>query len=446
MLKKISTIFTKGKTDSLKNRLIRGAVGSFGLKIAGTGLTFIRSLMFARLLGTDGLGIYAYAISWVGLLSIPAKLGLPQLLVREIAIYQTQSAWGLMRGLLRWSNQVVLIVSIGLALIAAGIAWNLQVDTNPQMLLAFCVALISLPIVSLTNLRLCAMQGLHKVVLGQLPEVLIAPLLLITFIGSGYLIIKEDLSASWAVGMHVLAISITYLIGAWLLNQALPKVVKDVTPKYQARKWLSSGLPLMFLGAINIIRSQTDVLMLGAIKGAEEVGIYTVVNRLAVLIVFVLVATNSALAPNIASLYAEQKIDKLQRIITKSSRAVFLTSLIFTIFLSIFGYSLLLMFGLDFTQGKNALTILSIGQLVNAVTGPVGLILKMSGHENYTAISLGGSAVLNVILNVLLIPQWGVNGAAIATTASIISANTLNAIWVYKKIGINSTPFSRINF
>ncbi|MGB3757877.1 MAG: flippase [Rivularia sp. (in: cyanobacteria)] len=443
MLKKISTIFAKGKTDSLRNRLIRGAVGSFGLKIAGTGLTFIRSLMFARLLGTDGLGIYAYAITWVGLLSIPATLGLPQLIVREIAIYQTQSAWGLIRGLLRWSNQIVLIVSIVLALIAGVIAWNLQGVTNTQILLAFCVALTSLPIACLTNLRLSAMQGLHKVVLGQLPEVLIAPLLLILFTGSGYLILKENLNASWVVGMHVLAVSFTFLIGAGLLNRALPKVVKDAPPKYQARKWLSSGLPLMFLGAMHIINSQTDVLMLGALKGAEEVGIYVVVNRLASLIVFVLMAVNSVLAPNIASLYAEGKIDKLQRVITKSSRAVFFASCSVAGSLIVFGDWFLLLFGQEFTQGKDALIILCIGQLVNAAAGPVGLILNMSGHENYTAMSIGSSAILNVVLNAILIPQSGIQGAAIATASSMVMWNIISFIWVKKKMGIDPSIIYR---
>lgn len=444
MLNKISIIFAKSKTDSLRNRLIRGAVGSFGLKIAGTGLTFIRSLMFARLLGTDGLGIYAYAITWVGLLTIPAKLGLSQLIVREIAIYQTQSAWGLMGGLLRWSNQAVLIASIALALIAGGIAWNLQVDTNFQMILALCVALISLPIASLTNLRVSAMRGLHQVVLGQLPEVLIAPLLLITFTGSGYLILKEDLSTSWVVAMHVLAMGITFLIGVRLLNRALPKVVKDAVPKYQARKWLSSGLPLMFLGAMHIINSQTDVLMLGALKGAEAVGIYVVVNRLSSLIVFMLISVNSVLAPNIASLYAEGKIEQLQRVITKSSRVVFFASFCVTGSLIGFSYWFLLLFGKDFIQGQNTLIILCIGQLVSAAAGPVDLILNMSGYENYTAMSMGASAVLNVILNVLLIPQWGIEGAAIATASSMIIWNIFSFTWVRKKVGIDSTALGNI--
>ncbi len=441
MLKKISVIFTKGKADSLRNRLIRGAVGSFGVKIAGTGLTFARSLMFAKLLGTDGLGIYAYAITWVSLLSIPAKLGLPQLIVREIAIYQTQSAWGLMRGLLRWSNFVVLIVSIGLALIAGGIAWNFQVDANSQVQLTFYIALISLPIASLTNLRLCAMRGLHQVVVGQLPEAVIVPLLLITFTGSGYLILKEDLSASWVMGIYVLVMSITFLIGAGLMNRALPKVVKDAAPEYQAKKWLRSGLPLMFLGSMKIINSRTDVLMLGALQGTEAVGIYVVVNRLSSLIIFVLTALNTVLAPNIASLYAEGKIEQLQRIITKAFQVIVLVSLPIVTCLIIFGNNILLFFGSDFIQGKNALNILIIAQLFSALAGSVSLLLTMSGHEKFTVITVGATAALNVFLNALLIPRWQVEGAATATAISMISRNILNFIWVKKKLGISTIPW-----
>jgi O-antigen/teichoic acid export membrane protein len=427
----------------LKNRLIKGAVGSFGLKIAGTGLTFAKSIMFARLLGTEGFGTFAYAITWISLLSIPAKLGLPPLLVREFAIYQTQSSWGLMRGLLRWSNQVVLFISTGLALIAAGVARNLEIGTDSQILLVFYIALVSLPIVCLTNLRLSAMQGLHKVVLGQSPEALIAPLLLMIFTGFGYLIFREDLSVYFVMAMHVSAISITFLIGVFLLREVLPEAVKDIAPEYQSSKWLRSGLPLMFLGGLQLINTRTDVLMLGAIQGVEAVGIYVVVNRLSSLIVFILMAVNSVLAPTAARLYAEGKIQQLQRVVTKSSRVVFLISLPVAGVLILLGHWLLLLFGSDFTQGQIALIVLSLGQLVNAGMGSVNLLLNMTGHENYTAISVGAGAVLNVALNALLIPQWGLEGAAVATAISMIFWNIMSLVWVKKALGINSTAIGK---
>jgi len=442
-LKQLFTSLATGKEDSLKNRLIKGAAGSFGLKIAHTGLALVTSVVLARLLGTEGFGIYSYAMAWTTLLSIPATLGLDKLLVREVAIYQTQSAWNLMRGLLRLSNQVVLLVSIGLALTAAGVAWVLGTGANPQMLQALCIALISLPITSLRSLRLTVMKGLHQVVIGQLPEMLLAPVLFIALTGCLYWFIGDDFTVLWVVGIKVVTIAITFVIGAVLLSRILPSEVKKVTPKYQLRSWMRSALPFMFLGGMQIINSRTDILMLGAIKGAEAVGIYVVVNRGVQLITFILMAVNNVLSPTIASLYAKGNMEQLQQVMTKSTRVVFLVSLLITGSLIGFGYWFLLLFGSDFTQGQNALTILSIGQLVNASAGSVALLLIMTGHENYTTISFAASAAFNIILNAVLIPHWGIEGAATATASSMIIWNILSLIWVQKKLGINSTVFRK---
>lgn len=86
--KKIKPILalTEKNNHSLKNRVIKGVAGSFGLKIASSGIAFIMSIIFARFLGTAGLGTYSYATTWANLLSIPATLGIDQLIVREIAI------------------------------------------------------------------------------------------------------------------------------------------------------------------------------------------------------------------------------------------------------------------------------------------------------------------------------------------------------------------------
>ncbi|MGL4881586.1 MAG: lipopolysaccharide biosynthesis protein, partial [Waterburya sp.] len=153
------TLFAKEQQSSLKKRLIRGAAGTLGLRTAATGLNFITGILLARLLGASGFGIYTYAFTWTQLLSLGATLGLDKLIVREVAIYQNKSTWDLMSGLLRWGNQIVLAVSLGLALGAIGVAWGLNMQANSEQFLTFCVAMLLIPIESLRNLRLAAMRG-----------------------------------------------------------------------------------------------------------------------------------------------------------------------------------------------------------------------------------------------------------------------------------------------
>jgi len=438
------TLLAKEQQSSLKKRLIRGAAGTLGLRTAATGLNFITGILLARLLGASGFGIYTYAFTWTQLLSLGATLGLDNLIVREVAIYQSKSTWDLMSGLLRWANQIVLAVSVGLALGAIGVAWSLNIQANSEQFLTFCVAMLLIPIESLRNLRLAAMRGLHKILIGLLPEWILAPLLLLVLSGFTYLLLGEGLTAVWIALIRVFAAAITLVIGMRLLNKIMPNAAKEVAPQYQVRTWLHSALPFMFMGSMYLIKSQTDLLMLGAIKGAEAVGIYFAVARGAQLIDFVTNAANTVLGPNIASLYAEGKPEQIEKILIKSSRAVFLISLPIIVGLVGFGYWYLLLFGSEFTQGQNSLIILCVGQLVNVATGSVGLLLSMTGHERYTLISRGGSTILNVVLNALLIPRWGIEGAAIATASSTILLNVENTIWVRKKLGIHCTAFGKL--
>lgn len=430
----------------LGNRLFRIAAGSFGFRIFYSGLAFINGILLARLLGKSGLGTYAYAIESLNMFSIPATLGINSLLIREVAIYQSMSDWGLINGILSWANKIVFFVSLGLALGAVCFVWSLGIFAEPQMLTAFCIAMVFLPICALRNLRLDAMKGLQQVLMGLWPDLVLSPLLLIIFTGCAYLFLKEKLQPSWVVGMYGLTITITFLIGAKLLNRYLPNAVKKATPKYQAQLWIRSALPFMFLGSMYVISSRSDLLMLGVIKGSDAVGIYVPINRGAELINFVLIAVDNSLSPIIASLYSQNKIEQLQQVVTDSSRLLMLVCLPLAFVMIVFGHHYLLIFGPDFTKGQTALTILCIGQIVNAATGPVGLLISMTGHARFGAITDGIIGLLNIILNLLLIPQWGVEGTAIATATSIIIVNVVRVIWVRKKIGIDSTCLGRHYF
>lgn len=420
----------------LKNSLLKSFVGVMGIRIVASGLGFILNVLLARLLGVKGLGIYTYALAWHQLLYIPALLGLDVLLIREVAIYKTQSSWGLLRGILRWSNQMVLISSVSIALIAIAIAWNFGFE-DKEMLLTFSLAMLLLPIAALRNVRLATMKGLRLVIMGLMPEMLIVPIVIIVLTGCLYLFVDKNITASWILGTRIVATLITFAIGIYLLQKALPEPVKHATCEYQIRTWSTKLLPFMLLGGMYIITSRCDMLMLGAIKGTEAVGLYGPVTRGVELLAYVLTAANNILSPNIASLYSENKLEQMQQLVTRSSRLMLLMSLPIAAILIFGGNWYLSLFGSEFVQARSALTILCIGQLFNVATGSVGILLTMTGNENYNLIGSVINVLLNLILNLWWIPNWGIDGAAAATASSTIVVNIFMAILVYKRIGIN---------
>lgn len=437
-------VFSREGHGGLRSYLVQGAAWSFALKIAATGLAFITSIILARTLGAEGYGTYTYALALVGLLGVPATLGLPQLVLRNVAAYQTRSEWGLMRGLLRRANQAVLLTSFGIGVIALLVSLVLRNHFNPTILTAFWIALSTLPLGAVNALRSATLRGLGFVVLGQLPDSLIRPFSFLALVVTTYLLLGTRFNSSWAVGAQVGAAAIALSLGMFMLVRHMPEEMKDTPPEYDSRAWVRSALPFLFLGGMQLINNQTDIVMLGALQGAEVVGIYRVATRAAQLVVFILVAANTVLQPTVAKLYAVRDMERLQRVATQSARVVLLVSVPIAVVLIVFGRWILLIFGQEFTSGATALAILSVGQLVNAAMGSVGLILNMTGNERDTVKGVGIAALVNVALNAILIPLWGINGAATATATSLVVWNLILAVQVVRRLGIYPTALGRI--
>ncbi len=432
------------QSDGRKDFLVQGSVGSFSLRITATGLGFITSILLARLLGAEGYGIYSYALSWALLLSVFAVMGFDKLSVRYLAVYHAKQQWGLMHGLIKRTGQAVLALSVVLATASAVIAWGLMTREATVMRNALIFAFLVLPVYSLIRLKQSVLQGMHEVVKGQAPEMIFQPILFLVLLLGTCFLPKRSISAEHAVLLFVVTAVGTLVVLTYMVNRSLPREATAAAPAFETDRWLKTALPLLFIDSMYIINSRTDIIMLGAMKGAAPTGIYNVANRGAEFITFVLISVNMVLAPTIAALHAQGEKDRLQNIITLSARAVLLFSLPIALALIIFGKYFLMIFGLEFIPGNRALSILSIAQFFNCAMGSVGVLLVMTGHQKQAAIGVAISAVLNIILNALLIPVWGIEGAAIATGVSMITWNAIFVVWVYRKLGIHTTALGKI--
>lgn len=431
-------------SSDLRRLLFRGTSGIAVLRFAAGGLGLVTSVVLARLLGVAEYGAYTYTLSWVILLSTFVASGLERLLVREVSIYSAQSAWGVLGGLLRWVSGTALLLYLLLVGLSLGVYLLLSDRLDTSLLIALPVAAILFPLLILVRLLQSALRGLQRVISSQLPETTLQPALMLVLVAIVGWAGQGTMTAFQAMVIHTVTAGVACAYGLGLLGRVVPPAVRTAPPVYQHQAWMASALHFIVLSGLDMINNRLDLLLLGAFKGAEAVGIYSAALRGAQLVPFTLLAANLALAPTYASLYATGKRADLQRLVTQSSRLILLGGAPAALGLILFGRWFLLLFGADFVQGQMALAILCVGQLVNVAAGPVAILLTMTGHERDTVIGIGIGTAVNGVLNVLLIPLWGIEGAAVAVATSLITWNLVLAGFVRRRLGISSTALGNL--
>jgi O-antigen/teichoic acid export membrane protein len=172
-----------------------------------------------------------------------------------------------------------------------------------------------------------------------------------------------------------------------------------------------------------VLFGQSDTLIVGALKGAAAVEAYSVAHKGAHFISFALNVQNAAFISTAADLYAAGDLKRLQRFVTRLARLTFLVPIRLGAFLVFLGHWFLWVHGTQFSHARMALVILSFSQLFNVAFGAVGMLLIVTGFEHHAAIAVGAGAAANIAFNFLLVPRWGIEGAAVAYAIGMVVWN-----------------------
>jgi O-antigen/teichoic acid export membrane protein len=416
-------------------RYLKGIAGTAVLRLSALALGFVTNIVLARVLGVDEFGVFSYVLAWVGLLSAVGVFGLDRLLVREVAIYDRQDAAGLLRGLLVWAHLTSFAISLGMVGLGICLRWNSGFRGMLPVAGCFLVLIV------LLRISASALQGLHRILRGQLAETLVQPAACLVLIAIVGLLLRWKLAAPQVLTIYLIAAGVAFVFGIWQLQLALPDGVQSAKPQYTANLWLLGVLPLFLISVLDMLNRQASFLILGIFSGPDALGAYAAADRLAQLVAFPLAVINLTLAPSFATLHQTGDHVALQRVVTRSARLVLMGSIPIALALIFGGHWFLLLFGKDFTGGQIPLTILCVGQLANATMGSVGYLLIMTGHGRDAAIGIGVGAGVDLVLSRVLIPIWGASGAAAATAISLILWNIILAVFVWRRTGILTTAF-----
>jgi O-antigen/teichoic acid export membrane protein len=203
----------------------------------------------------------------------------------------------------------------------------------------------------------------------------------------------------------------------------------------KSRKILNKSLPMMISGFFIMLLSWTDILIMGKYETEENIGIYNAAFKVGTLALFVINATGVIILSDISKHYNDKNFLRLKKIINKTTQITILLTLPIVLFIFFFGKEMLSLFGNDFKKGYLALIIIATGAFFNSITGNVDQILNMTGNEQKVIRVMFVGFVLNILLNFMLIPNYGYVGAAFASFVVNIVVNTIFVIVIRKKLG-----------
>jgi len=420
-------------------RFANAILGTAGLKVANMLLTVLTGVALARMLGPDNYGIYVFVFSVIAVINIPISAGLPVLVVREVAKYRCDGAWSKIKGLVAVSNYYLCAY-----LCFVTMAFYLYVDEvveNKVLVLSF--GLLMLPFLGIASLRMAVLRGLNHAVLGQIPESLLRPLVLLSALVACY-IFAYEVDPMVALQANLLAVFVAFVLGIYFLIRVTPTSVKNSQPEYELGRWTKSLLPLMMFAVLKNVDLQVSYLFLSVLSTNTEVALFRVAMQGAILISLALSILNVVLAPYVVKFHHSNDINALKLIVRRSVNAAFIFGLCLFSFFCLFSEALLnLVFGKDYNDASVVLLILSFGQLVNVAMGSVALVINMTGNERYSYQAMAIGLITNISLSYWLVPEYGAQGAAVGALLSIVIWNVVLAIVVYRKIGIK-TWFGRM--
>jgi O-antigen/teichoic acid export membrane protein len=423
--------------------LAKSSVIALILQFAGVTLAYLVQVFLARWMGKVEYGIYEYIITWSLLLAVPASLGLPRAVVRFINEYRVKQEWGLLRGLVLGSWQLTIGMGLCLGCLGTGIIFLINHYYHLSHVPVLLIGIWLVPLQGLVLLQEDLARGVENIILAYTPTKVIWPILVLL----GGFLLWHDRHSLGSVSMTEIALGT--LLGAIALQACFIwfKVDGEVIPTdpiYIPRVWLKVSLPLLLYRAFRELLVQTDILMLGSFVGAAAVGIYSPASKTALWVSFVLQAINIVVAPTFAVLHTQDNRTELQKVIATVTVWIFWSSIAIGLILIIFAKPFLAMFGPDFVEAHWALRILVIGQLINALSGSVGNLLSMTGYQNQLMVVSACIALMNLGLNAIAIPIWGVVGAALTTAVTLSLWNIWLVVIVIRNLGVNPTVFASI--
>lgn len=440
-----------GKNREIEDRLMgigqKSTIIYLG-KIIGLFLGFLLTTFIAKYYGPNIMGQYSLINSIIQTTAIISVFGIDQGIVKYIAKYNSTNEKENVANIILISFIVPFIISVILALIIYFLKGYIAISIFEDEEIVSVLDYVAIIIVLLTTKNIFGgfFKGFKKT----------TPYLIATEFFYKFGLLASIFILGKLMGQNIISIVISmiliyivvdsYLIykGLKLINLANINIISSINLsliKKNTKILLKYSKTLIFVRFILMLINKIDKFMLAYFMTTQIVGIYSLSYFVSKLIAFPLHSTNMIMSATISELIEQKKENLLNKIYSFVTKFITIISLPIVVTTISFPNVILNFFGEEYLEGKYVLIILVLTQFFNVLVGAVGQLLSMSGKEKILLRNNIILIFLNIILNLILIPKFGMTGAAIATSISILFVNLISLIDI--KIQLNIFPYNK---
>lgn len=410
---------------------------AIGLFLANVFAYLLRVLLADKLTVAE-YGLVFSVMAFFGLISIFQGFGLPGALVKYISEALAKKQYAKIKEYITWTGWILFLTDVFTVIIGFLLAnWLGMVyfknDSAAILVKIFAFALI---FQSLTHVTKATLQAYQRMGLSSLFEILRSLFLFlatIIFLWAGYGV--QGVMYAYLVAFLLLSIIFTYIIRRVLRK---PFTAKTTLTKDGLKKLFRFGMPMMFAGMAGLILGYSDTFLLTLLFTLEEVGLYQVAQPTANLLLFIPGVLSIVMFPLISELWAKKKKGLIEAAAADLYAYAFVAMFPLIIgFVAFRKIIINLLFGAKYLAGSDILLVLAFAVFFLVLNSINTALISGIGKPKIITISIVAGAILNIILNLALIPFYGGLGVAIATLISAITIFLTSTILLKKEIIIH---------
>jgi O-antigen/teichoic acid export membrane protein len=423
--------------DSEMSNVLRGAGVAMVVRAIGAACAFLLNIVIGRMLGVEGAGYYFLALAFTTVIAIVVRLGMDGALLRVSGNENATENWGRLRSGFAKGLTIVGIVSGVASLIVAFGAEEIAIRLFKEPSLAPVLAWMAFSILTYSLMPILAecLKGIGRIRDSMMVAGAIYPVMTLVVLWP----LVSLMGIPGAALAYTIGTGVSVLYGGFVWRKAIPR---DTAPSdYPIAALAKSARSIWVMSVLSsAVLPWAPLFMLGIWHSSDEVGVYGAATRIVMILGFFVMTASTAVSSRYSRLIAAGDIAGLNHLVRRFILIVTLAASPIFLLLTFGGSLVLHLFGADFAVGGTALAILALGEGTRLLTGSAGNMLILNGYERDIRNSALVSVAVVLGLAMLLIPTYGGIGAAIASAAALASINVIDAINVYRRIGVIMLP------